>query len=118
LQICGESSTSKRPALFNPKNQVAISSLNDPEPAAGVPCDLESVIVTHELSSRKSRRSDNATEDRAVLELVSELSKTPNHFFQKLVDAALYLSGADSTGITVCSMRNANASSGLRWRED
>jgi GAF domain-containing protein len=62
---------------------------------------LESVIVTHELSSRQSRRSDTAAEDRAVLELVTELSKTPNNFFQKLVDTALYLSGADSTGISL-----------------
>jgi GAF domain-containing protein len=71
------------------------------EPDAEVACDLESVIVTHELSLRESRRVDTPAEDRAVLELVSELSKTPNQFFQKLVQTVLYLSVADSAGISL-----------------
>jgi GAF domain-containing protein len=71
------------------------------EPAAEGACDLESVIVTHELSLRESRRSNAAAEDRAVLVLVSELSKAPHNFFQKLVDTALFLSVADSTGISL-----------------
>lgn len=72
-----------------------------PGPAAEGACDLESVIATDELSSRQSRKSDIAAEDRAALELVSALSKSPDYFFQKLVDAALRLSGADSTGISL-----------------
>ena len=64
-------------------------------------CDLESVIATNELSLRESRVSDTDAEDQAALDLVSALSKTPNHFFQKLVDTALSLSGADSTGISL-----------------
>jgi GAF domain-containing protein len=71
------------------------------KPAAEAECDLESVIATHELSLRKSRSSDIAAEDRAALELVSELSRAPHRFFQKLVETALKLSGANSTGISL-----------------
>ncbi|HEY3852775.1 MAG TPA: GAF domain-containing protein [Verrucomicrobiae bacterium] len=68
-------------------------------------CDLESVIATNELAFRTSRSSDTAAEDRAALDLVTALSKSPNHFFQKLVDAALSLSRADSTGISLLDER-------------
>jgi hypothetical protein len=84
---------------FVGENKMQNSTFNKPPTEAA--CDLESVIATHELSSRKSRVSDTDAENRAVLELVSELSKSPSLFFQKLVDTALYLSVADSTGISL-----------------
>jgi GAF domain-containing protein len=69
--------------------------------AAEAECDLESVIATNELSLRKARSSDAAAEQRIALELVSELSRAPHRFFQKLVETTLKLSEANSAGISL-----------------
>jgi GAF domain-containing protein len=64
-------------------------------------CDLESVIATAELDRRASRLPDYEKEDRATLALVRALAHAPRTFFQRLVEAALKLSSADSTGISL-----------------
>jgi hypothetical protein len=62
---------------------------------------LESVIATELLDQRESRAADCNRETRIINELISELSKSPEDFFQKLVNAALEISKANSTGISL-----------------
>jgi GAF domain-containing protein len=64
-------------------------------------CSLESVIATEQLAMRKSRAPDCKTETRVITELINQAAESPHDFFQKLVDAALELSGANSTGISL-----------------
>jgi transcriptional regulator with GAF, ATPase, and Fis domain len=64
-------------------------------------CSLESVIATEQLARRESRAPDCNEETRKIMELFSQLAESPDSFFQKLVDAALELSSADSTGISL-----------------
>jgi GAF domain-containing protein len=64
-------------------------------------CDLESVIATSELENRSNRPSNWATETQIELELTQELARSPRDFFQKLVDAVLKLSVAQSAGISL-----------------
>jgi hypothetical protein len=59
------------------------------------------VIATDQLSQRKARVPDIARENAATLELIRELSLAPECFFQKLDQAALHLSQAGSTGISL-----------------
>jgi hypothetical protein len=74
-----------------------------PEP---VGCDLESVIATSELQHRKTRTPDRNAEDQAELELTRELAKSPHDFFQKLANAVLRLSLAESAGISLLDEKN------------
>jgi GAF domain-containing protein len=67
---------------------------------------LESVIATSELKHRDSRISDQRAETKAELELTQELAKSPQDFFQKLVDMVLKLTFADSAGISLLDERN------------
>lgn len=64
-------------------------------------CKLEAVIATAQLSQRPKRPADLAREIDVNLKLQSDLAVAPETFFQKLVDAALSLSHADSTGISL-----------------
>jgi hypothetical protein len=64
-------------------------------------CRLESVIATEQLDLRKSRVPDCNGETRMISELISQLAESPESFFQKLVDAALEISSANSTGISL-----------------
>lgn len=68
---------------------------------AGGVCDLDSVIATHELSARGSRRPDTARETEVLVRLHRELAVAPATFFQRLVEAALELSHGDSAGISL-----------------
>lgn len=63
--------------------------------------DLEEVIATAELDRRPARPLDRDRESRMLLDLTRELSGSPRKFFDKLVNAAMELSGADSTGISL-----------------
>jgi GAF domain-containing protein len=65
------------------------------------PCDLEDVIATELLDRRPPRETDPEAETRMLLELARDLAKNPDNFFQKLVEAALELSNADSTGLSL-----------------
>lgn len=64
-------------------------------------CPLDSVIATIELEQRESRAPDAGAETRALLDLMGELAKSPRNFYTKLVETALELSSADSTGISL-----------------
>jgi GAF domain-containing protein len=64
-------------------------------------CTLESVIATDQLDRRKSRVPDYHGETRMITRLYSQLAESPHDFFQKLVDAALEISSANSTGISL-----------------
>ena len=44
---------------------------------------------------------DASMESRVLIELANQLAESPNDFFQWLVNLALNLSGADSTGISL-----------------
>jgi GAF domain-containing protein len=64
-------------------------------------CSLESVIATEQLALRKFRVPDCQRETRIIAELIDHLAQSPQDFFQRLVDAALELSNANSTGISL-----------------
>jgi hypothetical protein len=64
-------------------------------------CSLDSVIATEQLGLRKSRAADCHEETRKINELISHLAKSPQDFFQELVNTALELSCANSTGISL-----------------
>jgi len=66
-----------------------------------VGCPLESVIATPELKRRTTRTPDRKAETQAELELTLEMAKSPQDFFQKLVDMVLKLTVADSAGISL-----------------
>ncbi len=78
---------------MNPENQAP--------PSDPVGCDLESVIATHDLKQRATRKPDWNAETQAELELTQELARSPKDFFQKLVDMVLRLTVADSAGISL-----------------
>lgn len=62
---------------------------------------LESTIATQQLGLRKPRVPDCKRETRIINDLISQLAVSPQDFFQKLVDAALELSSANSSGISL-----------------
>lgn len=62
---------------------------------------MESVIVTAELSRRASRGTSSSLETDILLKLNGELSAAPQTLFQKLVEAVLLLSNADSAGVSL-----------------
>jgi GAF domain-containing protein len=64
-------------------------------------CSLESVIATEQLALREFRVPDCKRETRIIAELIDHMARSPQDFFQRLVDAALELSNANSTGISL-----------------
>jgi hypothetical protein len=70
-------------------------------PPAANACNLESVIATSELKRRATRTPDRKAETLAELELTQEMAKSPQDFFQKLVEMVLRLTVADSAGISL-----------------
>lgn len=64
-------------------------------------CALETVIATAELQGRRARPPDTEGETEALFKLVRELAESPEAFFQTLVETALKLSNAGSTGISL-----------------
>lgn len=75
--------------------------MSDPEPTGVKSCDLNSVIATPLLQKRKGRQVSATRETAALIDLQRELAASPSGFFQKLVEAALALSNADSAGISL-----------------
>jgi GAF domain-containing protein len=69
-------------------------------------CVLESVIATDEIQKRKNRDSDVPAEFNALTNLTKELARSPEQFFQKLVNTALKLTLANSTGISLLDEKN------------
>jgi GAF domain-containing protein len=62
---------------------------------------LDSVIATADLKRRATRAANRKAETQAELELTQEMAKSPQDFFQKLVDTVLKLTVADSAGISL-----------------
>jgi GAF domain-containing protein len=75
----------------------------DPPTANSLPVayDLESVIATSDLKQRSNREPNQQAEEQIEIELTQELAKSPRDFFQKLVDAVLKVSLAESAGISL-----------------
>ena len=68
---------------------------------ADYPCDLESVIATKRLDQRSSRAADVEGETQALLEMLREVAEAPKAFFDKLIESALEMTQADSSGISL-----------------
>ena len=64
-------------------------------------CSLQSVMATELLDQRTARAPDCNGETLMIDELFSRFAEAPQDFFQKLVDAALKISHANSTGISL-----------------
>jgi PAS domain S-box-containing protein len=62
---------------------------------------LDEVLTTEELTRRPSRPPDYAAENRALIALARTMAEAPQTILQKLVDLALGLCRADSTGISI-----------------
>jgi GAF domain-containing protein len=69
------------------------------------PASLEAIIATEELRHRSSPPAGRAAETRAFLSLTQALAQSPHDFFQQLVNWALKLSVAGSTGISLLNVR-------------
>jgi hypothetical protein len=65
------------------------------------PAGLDAVIATDKLNVRTVRRADTQFETTSLLRLKNDLAHEPATFFQILVETALNLSKADSTGISL-----------------
>ncbi|ATC62831.1 hypothetical protein CMV30_01990 [Nibricoccus aquaticus] len=75
---------------------------------------LDEVIITHELTSRVAHVPDYRAENEALVSLAHVMSSEPEILFQRLVEAALSLCGAQSAGISIWE-RGEDASV-FRWR--
>lgn len=64
-------------------------------------CELESVIATAELGHRPRREPNLPREAEITTQLSQSWARSPQDYFQKLVEAALSLSNAESTGISL-----------------
>src|ERR1051326_1831989 len=75
--------------------------------------DLESVIITAELSSRTSRAPNYEAENHALATLAQEMrTSSQEDILQKLVDATLVLCHAHSAGVSMLD----NDRKRFRWR--
>src|ERR1700737_2307867 len=68
---------------------------------AGGGVTLEDILITQELSRRRSRAPDYAAENRALTALAREMATNPNNLPQKLVDLASALCRAGTAGISL-----------------
>lgn len=59
------------------------------------------VDIRNALASRPSRTPDYETENRALASLAAELAKNPQNMLQKLVETALELCQADTSGVSL-----------------
>jgi PAS domain S-box-containing protein len=62
---------------------------------------LEDVLITSELSRRRSRAPNYSAENRALVTLAREMATKPKNLPQKLVDLALELCVAGTAGISL-----------------
>jgi signal transduction histidine kinase len=77
--------------------------------------DLDSVIVTSELSRRPPRPPDHETENGALVALAEEIAISPEGILQRLVEWALKMCEAHSAGITLVE-QGTDGRPVLRWR--
>src|SRR5260370_16593747 len=69
--------------------------------AGGPGVTVEDILITPELSRRRSRAPDYAAENRALVALAREMATNPKNLLQKLVDLALQLCQAGTAGISL-----------------
>src|SRR5258707_6875151 len=69
--------------------------------AGGPGATLEDILITPELSRRRSRAPDFAAENRALVALAREMVTSPKNLPQKLADLALELCRAGTAGISL-----------------
>ena len=88
-------------------------------PAIQLP-GVDSVLRTEELRQRRSRASDFAGENRALVSLASAMSESPDRMLSALVETAIALCDAHSAGISLLDEKQENffwpAITGA-WRE-
>ena len=78
--------------------------------------DLVKVLRTEELRARIPRDADFASENRALVGLAQALSSDPRTILDKLVQCALELCGAGSTGISILDSETGGDPNQFRWR--
>ena len=71
------------------------------------------VIITGELSRRLSREPDHEAENRALRALAEAMVTEPETVLQRLVEAAMALTGSDSAGISLLEPGGAHGI--FRW---
>jgi signal transduction histidine kinase len=77
---------------------------------------LSEVIRTEELRTRFSREPDFETENRALLHLAQVLASNPGQILDRLVQTALGLCAAGSTGISILDSETGGDPNQFRWR--
>jgi hypothetical protein len=83
-----------------------------------VPVPLEAVITTAELNQRPSRPADHAAVNSALVTLMQEMVNSPRTILQRLVDTALGLCQAHSSGISLLEDEDGRKSSvGMHLRD-
>jgi len=79
------------------------------------PSDLETVLITDELKTRPCRQPQLEAENFGLRELIRELAHAPKTLFQKLVNEALVLCGADSAGLSLVEEGVTAIDARFRW---
>ena len=77
------------------------------------PVPLESIICTEELSRRKSRQPEHEAVAAALIRLAQTMANSPERILQKLVETALNLCRAHSSGISLLEEENGRKI--FRW---
>jgi len=90
--------------------QLPPDSLLDTDNAAA---SFAEVDIRAALKSRPSRTPDYETENRALASLAAELAKNPQDMLQKLVETALELCQADTSGVSL--LENHDGVDVFRW---
>ena len=71
-------------------------------------CSIEDILTTEELLRRPSRAPDYESENKALIALATCLALSPETVLQKLVAAALALTGAESSGLSISEQDGQN----------
>ena len=78
------------------------------------PWPIEQILTTHELSARPNRAPDYKAENEALTTIADAMTESPRDVLQILVDKALALTRAQSSGISLLE-RDSGAQI-FRWR--
>lgn len=70
---------------------------------------LATILVTEELTRRRSRLPDLATENQAITALAGELASHPDNLLEKLAELVLRCSRAESAGVSILEASAAGA---------
>jgi len=84
-----------------------------PAESIAEPVGLDAVLTTEELARRPARPPGHTAEAKALAALDRTLAESPRSILQNLVDLALELCRADSTGVSI--LKPGGAASVFRW---